>query len=50
MDIHTIQYNNSTILKDQLEVEFITTSRCVCIYINIYERSDVYWTVHHCDN
>ena len=38
MDIHTIQYkNNNTKFKHQLEVEFDTTSRYVCIYINIFK-------------
>ena len=27
--------NNNTKFKDQLEVEFVTTSRYMCIYINI---------------
>jgi len=27
--------NNNTQFKDQLEVEFVTTSRYMCIYINI---------------
>jgi len=36
MDIHTIQYNNNnTKFKNQLEVEFVTISRYMCIYINI---------------
>ena len=27
--------NNNTKFEDQLEVEFVTTSKCMCIYINI---------------
>jgi len=29
------EINNNTKFKDQLEVEFVTTSRYMCIYINI---------------
>jgi hypothetical protein len=35
MDFHTIQYNNNTKFQDQLEIEFVTTSRYMCIYVNI---------------
>ena len=27
--------NNNTIFKDQMEVEFVATSRYMCIYVNI---------------
>jgi hypothetical protein len=32
--------NNNTKFKDQLEVEFVTTSRYMCIYINIPKSSE----------
>ena len=36
MDIHTIRYNkNNRKFKDELEVEFVTPSRYMCLYINI---------------
>jgi hypothetical protein len=33
--------NNNTKFKDQLEVEFVTTSRYMCIYINITKSLEI---------
>jgi hypothetical protein len=35
MNAHTMQFNNNTKFKEQLEAEFATTSIYMSIYINI---------------